>query len=213
MDNYEQTFDTWNKMADLYQEKFMDLAIYNESYDRFCEMAPVNGRILEIGCGPGNIARYLLQKQPAFQLKGLDVAENMVKLARKNNPSAEFEVMDIRFLHELQEHYDGILCGFCIPYISVEECNKLFKDCAQMLSTNGVLYVSFVEGTDEQSGLKTNNTGDSVYFYYHDLDVIKKSLNNNQFTIKDVMHVNYPKPGDQDDVHTIVIAKKISTEK
>ena len=33
MDKYEETFATWNKMASMYQEKFMELEIYNESYD------------------------------------------------------------------------------------------------------------------------------------------------------------------------------------
>ena len=210
MDHYQETFNTWNKMADLYEEKFMDLPIYNESYDRFCESIAMNGRILEIGCGPGNIARYLLDKSPTFQLKGLDVAENMIQLARKNNPSAEFDVMDIRQLDQLKETFDGIICGFCIPYVSKDECAKLFSDCASMLSENGILYLSFVEGSEEQSGFKTNHSGDGVYFYFHELETIKEQLDSNQFSLKHLIHVDYPKPEGPADVHTIVIAQKQS---
>lgn len=30
---YQETFETWNKIAGLYEEKFMDLDLYNQSYD------------------------------------------------------------------------------------------------------------------------------------------------------------------------------------
>ena len=65
MDNFNETKNTWNKLANLYQERFMDLNIYNESYDLFIEkLLTKNSNILEIGCGPGNISKYLLSKNP-----------------------------------------------------------------------------------------------------------------------------------------------------
>ena len=91
MNNYNETFSTWNKIAELYQEKFMDLTMYNASYDRFIELLNPNARVLEIGCGPGNITRYLLSKNNDFKIKGIDVAPNMIKLAKKNNPTADIE--------------------------------------------------------------------------------------------------------------------------
>lgn len=113
MDNYQITFQTWNKIADLYQEKFMDLDLYNDSYDLFCKQIKVHqAHILEIGCGPGNITKYLLEKRPDFQLLGTDIAPNMIVLAKKNNPTAEFQVMDARHIHQLSQKYDGIICGF-----------------------------------------------------------------------------------------------------
>ena len=55
MDKYKETFKTWNKVASLYEDKFMDLDLYNNTYDYFCELVKDNAKILEIGCGPGNI--------------------------------------------------------------------------------------------------------------------------------------------------------------
>lgn len=62
MDNrYKETFETWNKGASMYQDKFMDLDLYNENYDFFCDsLNKPNSKILEIGCGPGNITKYIL---------------------------------------------------------------------------------------------------------------------------------------------------------
>ena len=57
MDSYKETFETWNKIAVLYQDKFMDLDLYDDTYDAFCEqIAKINPTILEIGCGHGEFA-------------------------------------------------------------------------------------------------------------------------------------------------------------
>ena len=55
-------FDLTVPFAKLYQEKFMDLALYNDSYGYFCSaLDKPQAKILEIGCGPGNITMYLIQ--------------------------------------------------------------------------------------------------------------------------------------------------------
>jgi ubiquinone/menaquinone biosynthesis C-methylase UbiE len=81
---YIETFNTWNKIATLYQNKFMDLDLYNETYDFICALLnKPNSKILEIGCGPGNITKYLLSKQPSFDIFGIDIAPNMIELAKR----------------------------------------------------------------------------------------------------------------------------------
>ena len=57
-DHYKITIQTWKKVAKLYEEKFMDFEIYNESYEAFySEISKPNASILEIGCGPGNVEK------------------------------------------------------------------------------------------------------------------------------------------------------------
>jgi trans-aconitate methyltransferase len=95
MDRYKETFETWNKVASLYEDKFMDLDLYNDSYDFICNLITKdNAKLLEIGCGPGNITKYLLSKRPDFNIFGIDIAPNMIELAKKNNPAASFAMMD-----------------------------------------------------------------------------------------------------------------------
>jgi trans-aconitate methyltransferase len=84
MDKYQETFETWNKLASLYEERFMELDLYNVSYDFICDsIEKVNAKVLEIGCGPGNITRYLLAKRPDFDIFGIDIAPNMIKKKKK----------------------------------------------------------------------------------------------------------------------------------
>jgi trans-aconitate methyltransferase len=66
-----------------------------------------NAEILEVACGPGNVTKYLLSQRPSFRTKGIDLAPKMVELARINNPTAEFFVMDIRDISSISKQYDG----------------------------------------------------------------------------------------------------------
>jgi 2-polyprenyl-3-methyl-5-hydroxy-6-metoxy-1,4-benzoquinol methylase len=208
VDRYKETFDTWNKVAQLYQDKFMDLDLYNDSYDLFCQQAAIeNASILEIGCGPGNITQYLLNKRPDFNIVGIDISPNMIELAKANNPIANFKVMDCRDIDQLQNRFDGIVCGFCIPYLSGVDGLKMIKDCADLLNNKGILYLSFVEGDYQQSGFQTASTGDRTYFYFYALESLVKELESSGFEINQVLKKKYER-SNSTEVHTIIIASK-----
>jgi trans-aconitate methyltransferase len=135
MDKYEVTIKTWDLLAQKYQDGFMDLNLYDESYDVFCELLEKkSASILELGCGPGNITKYLLNKRPHYKIHATDAAPSMIALARKNNPTATFEVIDTRNISELKNKYDAIVCGFCLPYLSETDCIKLIEDSFQLLN-------------------------------------------------------------------------------
>lgn len=209
MDKYKTTFESWNKVAPLYEKHFMDLDLYNDTYDAFCEaIEKSNPKILEIGCGPGNITKYMLSKRPDFDLEGIDIAPNMIELAKKNNPNATFRVMDSRDIDQLEAEYDGIICGFCIPYLSKSDCSKLVKDIKNLFSEKGILYLSFIEGDYEKSGYQSGSSGDQVYFYYHDLESIQTDLSENGFEIIKINHKDYTRKDGTSEIHTILIARK-----
>ncbi|MEL1253463.1 class I SAM-dependent methyltransferase [Flavobacterium sp. DGU38] len=206
MNKYKETFETWNKIANLYEDKFMNLSIYNETYDFFCGLLKDQQKVFEIGCGPGNITKYLLSKRPDLKITGIDIAPKMIELAKINNPSADFKIMDTRKLNELNEKFDAIMCGFCLPYLSESDCSKLIKDSAQILTKNGILYLSFVQGDSSKSGFISGSSGDRTYFYYHTLEDLKTSLLENNFDVIKLFDVSYPKTDDVE-IHTILIAK------
>jgi len=209
MDRYQETFETWNKLASLYQSKFMDLDLYNESYDLFCAaIEKENAKILDLGCGPGNITKYLISKRPDFVVHGIDVAPQMVELAKINNPTATFEVLDARHLQKLKLKFDAIICGFALPYLSEKDCKKLFRDCNNTLQDNGFLYVSFVEGDPVKSDFKTANTIGRAYFHYHRLKEVMTQLKENNFGEFATLNVTYRRTETETEVHCIVLARK-----
>ena len=209
--HYKETFETWNKVASLYQDKFMNLDLYNDSYDTICNsLSKPNSTILEIGCGPGNITKYLLSKRTDFNIFGIDISPNMIELAKANNPTASFQVMDIRQIDQIESKFDGIVCGFCLPYLSETDCQKLIVDSYNLLDNDGMLYISFVEGDPTDSGFQTSSSGDRAYFYYHSLEKLNSLLIENHFQEIQIQKVEYKRSEDQSEVHTIITAKRKS---
>lgn len=208
MDRYKESFETWNKVALLYQDKFMDLDLYNDTYDFICNsISKDKAKLLEIGCGPGNITKYLLSERPDFDIFGIDIAPNMIELAKKNNPSASFAIMDSRQIDEIKTKYDGIVCGFCLPYLSQTDSRKLITDCYKLLNENGLIYISFVEGDPNKSDFQVGSSGDRSYFYFHSLDDLKTQLIESEFTELKTFKVEYKKTETEIDIHTILTAR------
>jgi len=50
-----------------------------------------------------------------------------MSLAKQNNPSAHFAIMDCRQIKNLDTKFDEIIGGFCLPYLSQKESKELIS--------------------------------------------------------------------------------------
>lgn len=210
-DRIKETIETYNVSAKAYQDKFMDMDLYNDTYDTFCHLiTKSNAKIFEIATGPGNVIKYILCKRPDFKVFGIDLSSNMIELAKLNNPEAEFTVMDCRDIHVIDTKFDGILCAFCLPYLSKEESLKLITDASLLLEPDGVLYISTMEGDYNKSGYETTSfSGDNrVYVYYHQANFMTACLSELGFEILDLQRKQYPEPDGSFLTDMIFIARK-----
>ena len=210
MDSYQLTFQAWDKAAAAYQHQFMGITLYDDTYDSFCRLIQKSApRIFEIGCGPGNITKYLLSKRPDFKMDAIDVAPEMIKLAKENNPAAHFRVMDCRELDLMTTVYDAIVCGFCMPYLSEADCRKLILDCSRLLPHGGFFYCSTIEGDPSQSGYETGSDGTiKMYVYYHSENALKEALESNAFDLLELKRKDYFKKDGSHSTHLVFIARK-----
>jgi len=151
-------------------------------------------------------------KKTDLKIIGIDISENMIELPKKNNPTAEFVIMDCREIDSLNKKFDAIVCGFCIPYLSNNDCVKLISDCKNLLNNSGILYLSFVDGNYENSGYISGSSGDRTYFYYHNLNNLVKTLESNHLEINRLIPKNYIKTDGTDEIHTILISKKTNAQ-
>jgi 2-polyprenyl-3-methyl-5-hydroxy-6-metoxy-1,4-benzoquinol methylase len=206
MDLTKKAVEVFNKFAKPYADKFMDVSMYKDSFDIFCKKTtPENAEILEIACGPGNITQYLLEKRSDFRLFGIDLAPNMIELAKINNPSAEFEVMDCRKILSIQKKFDGIMCGFCLPYLSKGEALAFIHDAALMLHHGGMLYLSTMEDDNSTSGFRKGSSGDEIFMNYHEAGYLNTALIENGFDAIETLR--YPSI-DGVTMDLVLIAKK-----
>ena len=90
------TINSYNQNADAFQARFMNLELYKGSLDSLYKHIKDNYNIIDFGCGPGNICKYLLDQNQTINVCGVDLSEKMLELALKNEPRAKYELRDIR---------------------------------------------------------------------------------------------------------------------
>ena len=209
MNKYDVNIATWNKLADLYENVFMNLDLYNKSYDTLCSLLIQNKpNILEIGSGPGNITKYLLSKRPDFQILATDVAPTMVARTQKNNPSVTVQQLDCRDISQLTQNFQAIISGFCIPYIDKDDCATFIKDSYNLLTLNGLLYLSFIEGDYSNSGYEKGSTGDQAFIHYYSTSFFNSILKTTEFDIVHSSVITFKRQDNEPQYHRIIIAQK-----
>ncbi|MCW3122064.1 MAG: SAM-dependent methyltransferase [Flavipsychrobacter sp.] len=209
MDKNKEAVEVFDKHAKMYQEKYMDVSLYHDTLDIFCNsIAKNDAAILELACGPGNVTRYLLNKRPDLKILATDLSENMLELAVANNPAAEIQLLDCRAIGQLDKAYDGIICGFALPYLSKEEAIQLISDAAKILQPGGVLYLSTMEDDYSKSGMQTSSAGDQLFVHYHQADYLIAALESNNFKIIDERHQDYPTNDGTKMFDLVIVAQK-----
>lgn len=208
MDKTNLAVNVFNQCAEMYQERFMDLSMYHETFDAFCNsIKPTPAKILELACGPGNITKYLLNKRPDFTLLATDLAPNMLELAQINNPSVTFKLLDCKAFTSLNQTFDAIICGFGLPYLTKEEAIQLIADASKQLNPNGVLYISTMEDDYSKSGLQTSSDGKhTLFMHFHQADYLTETMTNNGFELIELKRISYNNPKPTTDL--VLIARK-----
>ena len=189
-----QAAEAFDKSAKIYQDRSMDVSLFAGTFDFFCDhLTGDDAAILDIACGPGNIIKYLLDRNPAYKILGIDLSPNMLDLARINNPSAWFQLMDCREIGTIKQRFDGITCGFCLPYLTLEETRRLIADVSSLLIPGGIFYLStMIEDEITKSRFQTSSSGDQVYVNYHREDDLTRALLDNNFEVISSNHFSSP---------------------
>lgn len=205
-DYYEETHQTWNELAQAYADKFMDLDLYDQTYHAFCDaLLESKPHVLELGCGPGNISKHLVQLLPDMKLLATDVSQKMVDMAARLVPDIETKVLDCRDIGNLDKTFDGIVGGFVIPYLTPEDLEQFIIDSSKVLKHGGVFYLSFVDG--DEAGWVTGSTGMRTYFAKHPFHQIENACAANELKILRRWDLKY-ETENKEEFHTVVIFRK-----
>jgi SAM-dependent methyltransferase len=188
----------------------MNLDLYADTFDTLLNYLPSNATVLELGCGPGNVVKYLREKRSDLDIMGVDLAPEMIKEATKQNPDVKFVVMDIVLADQIQQQFNAVIAAFCLPYISYNDAAIAFNSIEQLTDNNGILYLSCMEGPKERSGWeKTSFTGDDeMYINYYERTEIENWLTEHHFTVNEFFTKDYPEEDGSITTDLIYIASK-----
>jgi len=120
--------------------------------------------------------------------------------------------MDCRRLDTLKSRFDGIVCGFCLPYLSEPDVEKLIRDSAGLLTDGGLFYASFITGDPAASNYQVGATGDRCFVHYHASGTLKLQLARHGLELLREFCVNFDLSPPHTQVHTILLARKAAAK-
>lgn len=143
----------YNNAASRYGELFFrelyGKPIDRKLYDLFFEKTVNRGKVLEIGCGPGEIADYL--KMKGSDIVGIDISEKMIEIARSLNPDIEFRVGDVFGLDYPDASVAGIVAPYLIVNFGAEDLPDAFREMYRVVVPGGTLLFSFHTGNETKT--------------------------------------------------------------
>ena len=144
------TQTSYDQVAVEYAEKFKD-EMDDKPFDRDCldrlaREAGDLGPICDLGCGPGQIARYLHRQ--GVDTLGVDLSPRMVAEAQRLNPEIPFHQGDMLSLPDPDHSWGGIAAFYCIIHIPREQVVDALREMKRVLKPGGVLLVTFHIGDE-----------------------------------------------------------------
>lgn len=181
--------ESYDRLAEAYARRY-----YNELeakpidrtlLDRFATETGGRGKVCDMGCGPGHIARYL--KGHGTDVFGLDLSPGMIKQARELNPDIAFQVGNMMALDLEDEVLAGVAAFYAIVNLPKERLPAVFSEMARVLEPGGLVLLSFHIGDemfrpDEVLGQKISMD----FFFFQPAD-IRRYFQQAGFAIEDVV--------------------------
>lgn len=136
---------------------------YNQMLEALINAIPdtkENPKILDLGCGTGNITLKVLERFPKAHVTCLDLSENMMEIAQEKlseYDNVEYVVGDFTQI-EITEKYDAIISSLALHHIpNDKEKEEMYKAIYDALTISGVFYNADVIKANSEYNQKLNN--------------------------------------------------------
>ncbi len=143
-----QHFDS---MAGGYANTYKDGSFFSYFFNRRLEivLGSLNkydhATILDVGCGPGMMAEYSIEK--GFEFFGIDISEKMIKECINNfgyASSTHFSVGKLQKLEFSDSSFDVVLCMGALEYVERDEIEDALAEMIRVLKPDGQIIMSLM---------------------------------------------------------------------
>lgn len=143
MSNYDPIAGVYAQQ--IYHE-LKDKPFDRQVLDRFARRVRGLGTVCDLGCGPGQVARYLRDR--GVDAFGLDLSSGMLAEAKRLNPHIAFVQSDMRALGIGTGALEGIAALYSIIHSPRDRTVAALFEMRRVLRTGGLLLIAFHLGTD-----------------------------------------------------------------
>jgi len=185
------SIEFYNKNAGEYFDQTVNLDM-QENLDRFTELLPEGGSILDLGCGSGRDSAYFISC--GFDVTAMDASEEMCSLASIHIGQ---DVLQMSFAEmDFDEVFDGIWACASLLHVPGKEIDETLSKVIKSLKQNGILFMSFRYGEfeGERDGRYYTDyqtrTLKELIANFEELDLIDIKKNQDKRLDKDSMWIN-----------------------
>jgi SAM-dependent methyltransferase len=117
-----------------------------ELLDRFADQTRGVGPVCELGCGPGQVAKYLHDR--GVDVSGLDLSPAMVAEAKRLHPGIAFREGDMLALDLEDRSVAGVVSFYAIVHLAPDALPVAFREVHRVLRPGGLALFAFHVGDE-----------------------------------------------------------------
>ena len=169
----------YDKIAKWWHDRHFESEYGINQCKRALGFSSKTGVALDVGCGAGGRFVRILQEN-RFSVVGIDVSEEMIKLARVNHPDEQFYVQDI-CTWETDQRFELIVAWDSIFHLPLSMQKPVVTKLCNLLSDGGTLIYTFGDAIGEHEDRWHDDT-----FHYSSIGISGnlRILENNDVTCK-----------------------------
>ncbi len=115
-----------------------------EMLRRFSQAIGNRKPVWDIGCGPGQTAKYL--KDLGVEISGLDLSEKLLKQARTIHPGIHFKKGNLLKLEFDNDSIAGIVSFYAIIHFTRKQVEIAFREIFRVLRPGGIFFFTYHVG-------------------------------------------------------------------
>jgi ubiquinone/menaquinone biosynthesis C-methylase UbiE len=150
-------------------------------------MLPKGGMILDLGCGSGRDSAYFVAS--GFPVIGIDLSEELLKLAKKNVPQATFFIQDFRKLTFPVDSFDGVWACASLLHLKHQDIPAVFLRIYRVLKPHGIFFLFLKEGVGEEEKNVSSVPYKKRFFSFYKSDELRRYLEKAGFSVLDIYTV------------------------
>jgi len=171
-----QTIDTYNKSALDHAKKFDKLDVRAKDITQTLSfIKKSNPKTVEIGFGSGRDAKEIIKHTNDYL--GIDLSNEMLKIAQQNVPEAKFELADLE-TYQFPNNVDVVFAFASILHSDKNSVKDLLKRVSESLNSGGVFFISSKHGSYHKETIDKEGHGPKTYYFYTPEEIEKLSPSN-----------------------------------
>jgi SAM-dependent methyltransferase len=142
--------DGYDRIAEAYASWEEAGGVKERHLARLAELVPDGGRVLDLGCGTGQlVTRHLVER---YEVVGVDISPHSIEVAKREVPGAEYRCGDMAELDLEPESFDAVVAFFSIIHVPREEQGGVLAAIHRWLRPGGHAIVTLGAADGEGTG-------------------------------------------------------------